>query len=94
MNTSHEVLNSRKAELATIFAGHAAYLDSRWFGSKRFKGHAQVSNGVARWRLEPPASFLVLLLHDPELRKIREPPIFDPIYRQSMIRRSFVLSSG
>jgi hypothetical protein len=79
MNASQEVLKSRKAELATVFASHSAYLDSRWFGSERFIGRASVPNGVARWRLEPPTSFLVLLLQDLELEEIEQPPIFDPI---------------
>lgn len=74
MNASDEVVLSREAKLKAVFLQHSAYLDSRWSGDEHFAAQARMPKPGPRWRKEPPASFLVMLLRDPELRKYEVPP--------------------
>lgn len=82
MSVSDTVLAARQLTLKSIFEQHSAYLNSRWFNDEHFTVQTRMLEPGPRWRKEPPASFLMMLLRDRELANFQTPPGYHGLLSQ------------
>jgi hypothetical protein len=82
MSVSDAVLATRQSVLKSIFEQHSAYLNSRWYNDEHFTVQTRMLEPGPRWRKEPPASFLMMLLRDRELANFQTPPGYHGLLSQ------------